>query len=133
MEATKQRPLGITILAVLAFISGALSILGGVAALGLGGFGIAAGEATGGTLVIVLGLVSIVVGIVSLAFGYGAWTLQPWAWTLGVILEGITIVLALVNGFLGSSWTSQISSIVIAGIILYYLFTPGVRAAFGKS
>ena len=53
-----------------------------------------------------------------------------WAWILTVVLSIISIVLnaiSLATGNLGG-----IVSIIISGIILYYLYRPHVKAYFGK-
>jgi hypothetical protein len=117
--------MGVTILAVLAAIGGVLGLLASLPALSLG-------FSLGGLLgpLILLGLV---LSIAQLAFAYGAWTLQPWAWTLGVVLYGINIVLSIVTGLSLNGLGSQIFSIVISGIIIYYLMTPEVKRAFGRA
>lgn len=94
------------------------------------GAGAASGGALGG-LVSVLGIVAIVQGVLALAFAYGAWTLKPWAWTLGIVAFGISLVLAVL-GMINGDFSGQIISAVIAVAILYYLFTPPVKAAFGR-
>ena len=132
------RPTGITILAVLSAIGGVLGLLGGVALLGLGG--IAAG-ATGNAAFFGLGafagIVTVAISIAQLAFAYGAWTLQPWAWSLGVVLSLVNIVWSVVgalgSGDIVSGLVGQSISIAISAVILYYLNTPAVKAAFGKT
>jgi hypothetical protein len=65
------------------------------------------------------------------SFGLRLW-LRPWAYTLGVILEVIALVLALLQ--LGrSDFGRHVLTIILAGIVLLYLATPRVRAAFGRS
>jgi hypothetical protein len=135
--ASTQRPMGVTILAVLAIIGGVLGILGGILIL-LGGGLIAAsgveGAAAVGGLVIVFAILSIVIGALYLAFGIGAWGLKPWAWMLGVIGAGLSLLSALFQIiFLQSDITSQIVGIAISIIILVYLFTPPVKQAFGRA
>ena len=89
------RPMGITILAVLSAIGGVLSILGGLALVGLGGFAAAStGQAALFGLGTIFGVLLLASGVAGLAFAYGAWTLQPWAWVLGVALQIISLVLA---------------------------------------
>ena len=77
------------------------------------------------------------VAIAQLAFAYGAWTLQPWAWSLGVVLSLVNIVWSVVgalgSGDIVSGLIGQAISIAISVAILYYLNTPAVKAAFGKS
>lgn len=123
--STRERPLGVTILAVLAGIGGALGLLGSLGLIGLGGLG---------GLFVILGLVSLVLSIAYLLFAYGAWTLQPWAWTLGVGLAAASIVLTLLQLMQGmTNVVGALISIAISGVILYYLFTPEVKAAFGRT
>ena len=132
--STTARPTGVTILAILAAIGGVLGLLSGVALLGLGG--IAAG-ATGNAAFFGLGafagIISVAIAIASLAFAYGAWMLQPWAWSLGVVLQLVSLVWAVLLVVSGESIFSQGISIVISGIILYYLNQPHVKAAFGRA
>ena len=65
-----------------------------------------------------------------IAFAYGAWTLKPWAWPLGVAVAIFGIVVAILQVVLGgSSFFSQIISIVIDGAILYYLNQPTIKVA----
>ena len=132
------RPTGITILAALSAIGGVLGLLGGVALLGLGG--IAAG-ATGNAaffgLGALAGIITVAISIGQLAFAYGAWSLQPWAWSLGMVLALVSIVwsvlLALTSGDIVSGLISQAISIAISAVIIYYLNTPAVKTAFGKT
>ena len=118
-----ERPLGVTIIAILAGLGGVLGLLGAVTFLSV--FGAVGGL---GTFFLVLALV---VAIVSLIFAYGAWTLQPWAWTMGIVLEALAVVSALYA--IADGDTSGIISVLIAGVILWYLFQPDVKAAFGRS
>lgn len=124
MQQTSQRPLGITILAVLSAIGGLFGILG---ALGLFALGSVSGLAP------LFGVVALVLAVAQLAFAYGAWTLQPWAWMLGIGLQGLSILLNILYVILGwSNIGSIIVSVIISGIIIYYLMTPEIKKAFGQ-
>lgn len=128
-----QRPMGVTILAVLAAIGGVLGILAGLVLVGLSSSVAAADMALPlSGAVAILGIVSIVIGIGDLAFAYGAWGLKPWAWMLGIVLEAVGIAVDLLE-FRSATATSTIVSVVIAGAIIYYLYQPHVRRAFGQS
>jgi hypothetical protein len=127
------RPMGITILAVLAAIGGVLSILAGIAIVGIGGFAAAStGTAAYFGLGALAGVVVLVLGVLNLAFAYGAWTLKPWAWTLGVGLQVASLIWAGLAALSGDV-SGQIISIVISAIILYYLFQPNIKAVFGRA
>jgi uncharacterized membrane protein (DUF2068 family) len=118
--ADTNRPLGITIIAILAAIGGIMGILGGFAAGIFGGAGVS-----------LLGLVMLIAGVVNLVAAYGAWTLKPWAWTLLAVFSalGILNVLWLL---MDSRTAGNFFPLVTNGIVLYYLFTPAVKAAFGR-
>jgi uncharacterized membrane protein (DUF2068 family) len=122
----------VTVIAILAAISGAFGILAGLTLL-VGGtaIGMAAGSAALGGLASVIGAVTLIMAILSLAFAWGAWGLQPWAWTLGIVLQAIAIVLGLYNLLSGAG--GAVLSIALAAAITYYLFQPDVRRAFGRA
>jgi hypothetical protein len=118
-----ERPLGVTIIAILAALGGVLGLLAALTLLSV--IGLVGGLGT------FFFLLALVVAIVSLVFAYGAWTLQPWAWTMGIVLQGLAVVNALYA--IADGDTSGIVSLVIAGVILWYLFQPEVKAAFGRT
>jgi hypothetical protein len=124
-----QRPTGVTILAILAFIGGVLSILAGLALVGLGGVFAAAG----GGLAILFGIYALVWGALALWIGWGFWQLRPSAWRWGVILMVVGVIIAILQILLGySDLVGGIISIAIDLAVIYYLTTPAVRAAFGQ-
>lgn len=128
------RPMGITILAVLSAIGGVLGLLGSLAIIGIGGLAAAStGSAAFFGLGAIWGLLILALAIASLVFAYGAWTLKPWAWSLGVALQVISLVLAALTVVSGGDISSQIIGVVISAIILYYLFQPNIKAAFGRA
>ena len=136
-----QRPVGVTILAVIASIYGIFSLL--LALLGLLGSallasGVAAGAVkySAGTLVYAT-ISDAVLGILYLAFGLGAFQLKGWAWTTGVVALVLDVVRQIVGvviqGFSASRIVVPSITSVIALLLLGYLFLPNVRAAFGKA
>jgi hypothetical protein len=127
-----QRPTGVTIIAVLAAIGGVFGLIASLALLGLG---TVVGAATGlGGFVFVAGLLVLVYSVLSLVLAYGFWTLKPWAWPLGIGVEVLGIVQAVLQYMNDSNQLfSTVISIAIAGVIIWYLYQPHVRAAFGRS
>ena len=131
VDRPTARPTGITILAILAAIGGVFSILGGLTLIGLGG-----ALATGGLggMAALVGFLVLILGVLYLVLAYGFWTLKPWAWLLGVGLQGASIVLTIIQLIGGTTnIVSAVISIAISAAILYYLYQPHVKAAFGRA
>jgi hypothetical protein len=124
----QQRPFGVAVLALAAAVLGAFALIGAAAWWN-------ASEALVWLPSIhaerSIALVMLVVGVTEVVFAYGAWRLRPWAWTLGAVLEIVALILALLQ--LGrSDFGRHVLTIVLAAIVLLYLATPRVRAAFGR-
>jgi hypothetical protein len=108
---------------------------------------------------IAIGSVMIAIGIVSLIVAYGLLKRMRWAWTVTIVLSIISIVLSvsvitIIATVQALLWLGvgiilpaaapidpspppppfgAIASIIISGIILYYLYRPNVKAYFGKA
>ncbi len=83
-----------------------------------------------GGIGIAIGAVLLAIAIVSFVVAYGLLKGLGWAWTVTVILSIISIVLNVLSIAAGN--LASIISIIISGIILYYLYRPHVKAYFGK-
>jgi len=135
----RHRPIGITIMAILAFLFGLLiALLGLVVAVA----GASAGSALGSTFgtafagaFAVIGVIVLLFGLLYVVFAIGAWRLSGWAWWLGLI-GSVLFILGGISSYsnanaAGTSTGGAIVSLVIAIVIFVYLLTPGVRRAFG--
>jgi uncharacterized membrane protein (DUF2068 family) len=141
-----QRPTGVTILAVLAFIGAGLlvvgalfSLLGGmlVSTMGASRMGMLAG--VGAAVIAVFLLVAAAVDIV---VGVGLWKLKNWARIITIVLIGIGLlgsVLSIISPFGHMHvffFLFLIRRLILAAIyawILWYLFQPNVKQAFGAA
>ncbi len=83
-----------------------------------------------GGIGIAIGVVLLAIAIASFVVAYGLLKGLGWAWTVSVILSIISIVFNAISIATGN--LSAIISIIINGIILYYLYRPYVKAYFGK-
>ncbi len=137
-SASRARPLGITIIAVLLLILGIIAvIIGGIAIAGFSSVGHIFGHNVGRTAVDVLGDIlggiPLVFGILALIFSWGMFTLKRWAFWLTVILD-ILLIISRIKDFLDPS--HHIGGLVVAAIgivILIYLFVDrNVRNAFQR-
>ena len=78
-----------------------------------------------------IGGVILAIAILSFVVAYGLLKGRSWAWTLTVVLSVISIALNAIS--LATGNVAGIVSIVISGVILYYLYRPHVKAYFGKT
>ncbi len=108
------RPTAVTIIAVLEFIAGVMSVLTGLLFV-LSGVGIR--------------IFSIVRGAADFATGWGLWTQRKWGWAGAIILAVISIVIALLS-FSTVSIVMIVLEVAISGMILYCLTRPHIRAVF---
>jgi hypothetical protein len=123
MTQSMKRPFGITIIAILAIVSGAVLIFGGLSSLVSGAFfasipidnvmtelqQLEQGQPQTlnlaelhaliqllGSISIVMGAIVMVIGIGYLVVSYGLLNGRGWAWTIAVILTTISIIVQIV-------------------------------------
>lgn len=141
-----QRPTGVTILAILAFIGAGLlalvavfSLLGGalVSSLASSRVGMFAGVGAA-----VLAIILLICAAVDLVVGIGLWKLQNWARIITIIFVGLGLlgsVLSIISPFAHMHmffFVFLIRRLVLAAIyawILWYLFQPNVKQSFGAT
>lgn len=120
-----ERPLGVTIIGVLWVLAGLLwfvaAFVGGVAlsVIGLGAIGA------------IIGVVLFIIGIIDILLGVGCFMAWSWVWIVGVIFMVINVLIGIVALF--SNWVTGLVTIIIAAIVLWYLFQPQVKAYFGQA
>jgi len=115
----KNRPLGVTIIAILAVIGGIGSLLSGFAVMAVVPF-----------VGIILGVILIIIGLAYFAVAYGLWKGLNWAWTITLIVSAIGIIVGIGSIIVGN--VGAIFHVIINGIVIYYLYRPNVKAYFGK-
>jgi len=123
-----KRPFGITVIAVLALISGLFGLCWPILTfMGSAFFGPILG-----TIGVFAGIFLLIGPVLHLIFASGAFGLRPWAWYLGLIASGITVIGVIINIINGASVWSALWGSTLSIIIFIYLLTPGVRRAFGQ-
>ena len=123
-----ERPLGVTIIAILGFIGAVFLILGGVATLALGGIGATIFESILpgfglllGAVLGVIGAILLTVGILQFGISYGLWKMKKWAWLIEIIFLVLGILINLAS--IVSSPVYSIIGVATIGLVLYYLWT----------
>lgn len=148
----RKRPLGVTIVAILMVINGIILVGGGVWAMyfipslitpQLTGnltnltdgnqlspqLSTTVTGAIVGVVMVVAGI-AIALGIASFVLSWGLLKGKGWAWIVTVILAIISIVFSVIG--LASGGIPNIISLVINGVILYYMYRPDVKSYFGR-
>ena len=150
MQQKSRRPTGVTILGILAILSGIAGLAAGAVLLGASlavgtitsslkdyltsqGYSQLSSYVTASNVALVLGILgafSLIVGLFWLAEGWGALNGKGWAWTVGIIL----LVLSIINSILQVAFGNFSSALglVINLLVVYYLTRAHVKAFFGK-
>ncbi len=129
MVEERERPAGITLLAVLGFLTAGLGVLFGLLLIVGGGvinsfFGnqIAAQEFA---IFAGAGVILLIFALIGLAIAWGLWTGKSWAWWIEVILSALGLLSILSMNLRG------LVDAAIAALILWYMFKPHVKEFFG--
>ena len=103
-----KRPVGVTIIAIIAAAGGVLSLFGGVSVL--------AGTSTGP---LILAIIVILFGFFGLALGVGFYSGAGWGWAAGVIIYVVSIGLGIAEILYGAN-VGFLGGIIrtIAGVVI---------------
>jgi len=132
--AIRERPAGITVLVVLQVIGAVLLLISSLGLLFLSAF--IAGFLPSTIPSFVPGLVSgffslvagfmVIMALIGFFIAWGLWTGKGWTWIIALILA----ILGVIGGLL--TLPIGIVTIIIQGLIIYYLTRPHVKAFFGR-
>jgi len=129
--AQKERPIGVTILAILAGFGALMALIYTLQMLHI--------------LPYYIGPVAFwdfsLLGAIFWGFIFLIWlaviqmllTMHPSGWMFMVIISGLSLLFALLSVMGASSWEAMAPTILISGIILVYCLLPGTKAAFNIS
>ena len=133
--SSRQRPLTVTILAILGAVGGIAAVLGVLAGAAIHGLGSLDAIET------IMVLAALGMSALYLALAYGAWTLKAWGWTAGIVAGAATIVLTtavLVRGWADLMVDApplavmSVLVVVIASVGLFFWLRPDVKSAFER-
>ena len=134
-----NRPMGVTIIAVLQLIISIFAIFGGLYIFFFrSGFFSRISELekvpNNPTLVVGFAVFLLIVGLIGLLIAYGLFTLKNWAWLTALILNGLSILSSL-SAILSNQTRKggDILGLIIAVVIVYYLLRSEVKRAFGRN
>ena len=146
MSVQQARPTGVTILAAVAVVAGIADIAAGVGNMAIGG-GFWTDHGFGEKLdsvMTIIGAIVVAVGVLGLVTGFGLLRERNWAWLIARLWASLCVVVGLVSAglsFLGDSLSSAIVATIAgalvpaiaAAVVLWYLYRPNVKAAFGRT
>ncbi len=125
--SAQKRPVGLVLISIYTAVSGLLSILAGV-------LGLFVSQLEVPVWVTVFSVLLFLSGILELAVCYGLWSIQKWGLKLAIVVYIVSIPLGIIAMFTGERTTGnvllQLIGIVIAIVVLRYLFKPRVRMLF---
>jgi len=116
-----NRPLGVTIVSIIAWLSGVFQIIASIFQI-LGGWLI--------TWHAILGWFGLVVGVITLAVGVGLWKGNSTARTIAALLFGLAIVIAIVSIFGAGTIWGAIGNSILPLIGLGLLYTSSANRYF---
>ena len=124
---TRSRPFGVTIIAILLFISAVIGIIGGLTS-------VIGTRPTGTFSDVLLGWFPLVMSVIELVMAWGLWTVKPWAYWGTLIVEVVRILIHFF-GFLGLPKNHSALAVVSGGvvsiiIVIYLLVDRHVKRAF---
>ena len=118
-----NRPLGVTIVSIIAWLSGAFQIIWSIFQI-LGGFLI--------TWQAILGWIGLVIGLITLGVGVGLWRGSSTARTIAAIVFALTIALEIISIFGDGNIFGAIIGSVLPLIGLGLLYTGSANRYFGS-
>ena len=136
----RERPTGIAVVSIIWWTFSGLTILFGLAVIGLGsaiasvlsGFGAAGGTAF--VFFLLFGVAFIAVGLLGIAVGAGLWRLETWAWWGAIVLTSLVLLFEffLFGGLPIAALTSfGLLALLLQIGSLIYLCLPEARDACG--
>lgn len=116
-----ERPLGVTILAILLLIEAILALLSGLFLMAVGTVMLPIPLL--GLAIVGFSTFGMIFGVIGLFLVYGLWTGRSWGWWLTLIIAVLIAALSLIG------WNLIV--LIMAIIVIIYLTRPHVRAYFG--
>lgn len=131
LSRAKERPIGVTILAVLAGIAAVMAAIHALQFLGIIPFFIGP---SGYKVHFFSFWYALMYGLLVWVYVWLTqmlWRVERQAWMFLVMITVFYLILDFFSLFGASNWEDVSVSVILNGVILLYCMLPGVRAAFG--
>lgn len=127
----KQRPLAVTILAIMAIVAGILALVDALRMFGLFSF-INDLVFLSPASTIFGAILAIIVALIWFSTARQLFNLDPRGWMFVVVISIIMIVFEVVAWLTGSGFSAVALSLLAPVVTLILAFLPGTQAAFGQ-
>jgi hypothetical protein len=131
LSQVKERPVGVTILAILAGIAAVFAAVHAIQYLGIFPFVLGPSGYTVHYFSFWYALMYVLLVWVYIWLTMALWRVEPGAWMFLVIVTMFYLILDLFMLIGATTWQDVSASIILNAIILLYCMLPGVRSAFG--
>ena len=124
----KDRPAGVTVLAILNGLFAVLLLLAGMVLVMAGpliGFLVPFAGPFAGLVLGLFGLFLVFLGVVGVVVTWGMWNGKQWAWWLTIIFSILIFLMGI------TTLPAGVVSLIISGATLFYFTRPHVKSYFG--
>jgi len=126
----KQRPMAVTILAIVALVAGVIVLLEALLFFGVALFGVL--RLNFFTAAWLGGILSLIVALIWLSTARQLFVLDPRGWTFVIVISILTLIINVIALLGGNTFNSIWWSFIAPVLALVLGFLPGTRAAFGQ-
>jgi hypothetical protein len=131
IRMTRSRPVGVTILAILAAVAALIAVYHTLQYLHILPFFLGPLAFFGFDL-----LGALMWGVMAAIYIWltrNLWNVDPQAWMFLVIITVFNLILALLSIVGASTWQALLPSLLVNGAVLLYCLVPSTRQAFGTA
>ena len=128
----RNPPILISVIGFFAALAGFAYLFFGLRVIGFDWFGLF-GDLPSMESVGIWGWLAVIVGVLWLMVAFGLWALQPWARIVALIVAGISLLEAVLAMFQFSGSGIGFGMALMPLLILWYLNTAEVKAAFAEA
>ena len=133
VSQAKERPIGVTILAILAGIAAVLAAIHALQFLGIIPFFIGPSGYKVHAFSFWYALMYALLVWVYIWLMTMLWRVEPQAWMFLVVITMFYLILDFFTLFGANTWEDVAVSVIVNAVILLYCMLPGVRSAFGTA
>jgi len=126
---TKERPLGVTVIAILVLFGAVMAFMYALQMLHI--LPVFLGPVAFYTFSLFGAIMWGILAFIYLWLFKLLWDMQPQGWMFALLLSAFNLFFILLSVLGASSWEAMAPGILINGLILIYCLLPGTKQAFG--